>query len=93
MHERPEIGPLLDRIAEWHLIAEQRSCLRRFNLEIRVHDDGGQSGRDRQLDDIGRAGAPDQNESAADRRRDIVAVRRSGAMALTLERTRNQRLR
>ena len=45
------------RRASGTVVAEQRARLRRFDLEIRVHDDRHEAGRHRQPDDVGRIGA------------------------------------
>ena len=58
------------------VVAEQRARLRRLDLEIGMNDDGRQAGRDRQPDDVGRIRMAHEHEAAADRRRDVVGVRR-----------------
>ena len=90
--ERAEVGPLPDRVGERDRVAEQRARPRGLDLEVRVHDDRRQAGRHRQPDDIGRIGAADEHEAAADARRDVVGMRRSGAEPLAFERARDQRL-
>ena len=55
-----------------------------------MDDDRHQLRRHRQPDDVGRIGMPNEHEAAAQRRRDIVRVRRSDTEPLALERTRDQ---
>ena len=90
--ERAQVGPLPHGIGERHRRAEQRARLRRFDLEIGMHDDGRQARRHRQPQDVGRVRAADEHEPAADARRDVVGVRRSGAEPLAFERAGDQRL-
>ena len=90
--ERAEVGPLTDRIGERHRIAEQGARFRGLDLEIRMHDDGGQAVRNGQAHDIGRARAAHEHEAAVQTWRDVVGMCRPRAQPLAFERARQQRV-
>ena len=90
--ERAEVRPLANRVAERHRRAEERAGAGGLDLEIRVHDDRGQARRYGQAHDVGWIWHAHEDESAVDRGRDVVAVRRSGADALAFECAGHQRL-
>ena len=90
--ERAEIGPLAHGVGERNRVAQHRPRARRFNFEVRVHDDGRQPGRHRKADHVGRIRHADQHETAAQRRHDVVGMHGPGGDALTLERAGDQRV-
>ena len=80
----PRFAHCFTASARRHGVAKQRARLRGLDLEIRMDHDGRQARRHRQRDDVGRIGAADQHEPAADGRRDVVGMRRAGAEASRL---------
>src|SRR5262245_14124549 len=53
VHERTKIRPLLHGVPEWHGATQHGSRLGGLYFQIRVHDNGCETSRYRQFDDIG----------------------------------------